>query len=89
MISVLEDVEWIDDGQDDFSRLGEAVLQHILRGPVHELPYIDPTTGVTIKSVMLGCSPQLSIKYSEQENGDILNFPARGGPGNRRVVRLD
>jgi hypothetical protein len=37
MISVLEDVEWIDDGQDDFFRLGEAVLQHILRGPVHEL----------------------------------------------------
>jgi len=37
MKSVLEDVEWIDDGQDDFSRLSEAILPHILRGPVHEL----------------------------------------------------
>jgi len=37
MKSVLEDIEWIDDGQDDFFGLGEAVLPHILRGPVHEL----------------------------------------------------
>ena len=37
MKSVLEDVEWIDNGQDDFFSLGEAVLPHMLRGPVHEL----------------------------------------------------